>query len=76
MRAGEERAGALRRRIQAVPTEPLFISGVQKELQDERRAVMAFAAGDPLLRRDFTVFLFEDLPAATVAQTIEKAGPV
>lgn len=46
-----------------MPTGPLFISGVQKELQDERRAVKAFVEGDPLLRRCFTAFLFEDLPA-------------
>jgi predicted HTH transcriptional regulator len=36
---------------------------VQKELAEERRAVKAFVEGDPLLRRYFTVFLFEDLPA-------------
>ncbi|THJ19555.1 MAG: DUF4062 domain-containing protein, partial [Nitrospira sp. CG24E] len=41
----------------------LFISSVQKELVEERRAVKAFVEGDPLLRRYFTVFLFEDLPA-------------
>mgnify|MGYP001590134905 CR=1 FL=1 len=41
----------------------IFISSVQKEFADERRAVKAFVEGDPLLRRYFTVFLFEDLPA-------------
>jgi len=41
----------------------IFISSVQKELAAERRAVHAFVAADPLLRRFFTVFLFEDLPA-------------
>jgi predicted HTH transcriptional regulator len=46
-----------------VPTASVFISSVQKELADERRAVKAFVEGDPLLRRYFTVFLFEDLPA-------------
>jgi ATP-dependent DNA helicase RecG len=46
-----------------VPAGSLFISGVQKELQEERRAVKAFVEGDPLLRRYFTAFLFEDLPA-------------
>ncbi|NCO52387.1 MAG: transcriptional regulator [Deltaproteobacteria bacterium CG_4_8_14_3_um_filter_51_11] len=45
-------------------TTSIFISGVQKELQAERRAVKAFVAGDPLLRRYFTAFLFEDLPAS------------
>ena len=43
--------------------QSLFISSVQKELAEERRAVKAFVEGDPLLRRYFTVFLFEDLPA-------------
>ncbi len=47
-----------------MPTGSLFISGVQKELQDERRAVKAFVEGDPLRRRCFTVFLFEDLLAS------------
>lgn len=47
-----------------MPTASLFISGVQKELQEERRAVKAFVEGDPLLRRYFTAFLFEDLPAS------------
>ena len=47
-----------------MPTASLFISGVQKELQEERRAVKAFVEGDPLLRRCFRAFLFEDLPAS------------
>jgi hypothetical protein len=42
----------------------IFVSSVQKELAEERRAVKAFVEGDALLRRFFTVFLFEDLPAA------------
>ena len=42
----------------------IFISSVQKELAEERRAVKAFVEGDALLRRYFTAFLFEDLPAA------------
>ena len=42
----------------------LFVSSVQKELQDERRGVKQFVEGDPLLRRYFEVFLFEDLPAS------------
>ena len=45
-------------------TASIFVSSVQKELAEERRAVKAFIEGDPLLRRFFTVFLFEDLPAA------------
>ena len=42
----------------------IFISSVQKELEEERRALKAFIEGDPLLRRYFTAFLFEDLPAS------------
>jgi predicted HTH transcriptional regulator len=47
-----------------VTTASIFVSSVQKELAEERRAVKAFVEGDALLRRFFTVFLFEDLPAA------------
>ena len=42
----------------------VFISSVQKELADERRAVADFIRKDPLLCRFFTVFLFEELPAS------------
>ncbi len=42
----------------------LFISSVQKELSVERRAIKSFLQNDPLLRRFFDVFLFEDLPAS------------
>ncbi len=42
----------------------IFLSSVQKELSVERRAVKDFVQGDPLLRRFFEVFLFEDLPAS------------
>ena len=42
----------------------LFISSVQKELTDDRRALKEYVHGDPLLRRFFEVFLFEDLPAS------------
>ncbi len=42
----------------------IFISSVQKELASERRALKAYIHGDPLLRRFFEVFLFEDLPAS------------
>ena len=44
-------------------TERIFISSVQKELADERRALKEYIHGDPLLSRFFKVFLFEDLPA-------------
>ncbi len=42
----------------------IFISSVQKEMSVERRAVKDFIESDPLLRRFFTVFLFENLPAS------------
>jgi len=42
----------------------LFISSVQKELAEERRAVKDFIIHDPLLSRFiWDVFLFEDIPA-------------
>lgn len=44
--------------------DTLFISSAQKELQAERRAIKDYVHGDPLLRRFFEVFLFEDLPAS------------
>ncbi len=42
----------------------IFVSSVQNELAEERRAVKTFIESDPLLRRFFTVFLFEDIPAS------------
>src|SRR5437868_6546655 len=42
----------------------IFVSSVQKELAAERRALKDYVEGDPLLRRFFEVFLFEDVPAA------------
>jgi len=44
--------------------ETVFVSSVQKELAEERRALKDYIEGDALLRRFFDVFLFEDLPAA------------
>ena len=41
----------------------IFVSSVQKELAQDRRALKEFIENDPLLSRFFTVFLFEDLPA-------------
>ena len=41
----------------------VFISSVQKEFAEERKALRDFLRGDPLLRRFFDVFLFEDAPA-------------
>ena len=42
----------------------IFISSVQKEFAVERAALRDYLQADPLLRRFFEVFLFEDLPAA------------
>lgn len=41
----------------------IFISGVQKEFVEERAALRDYLRGDPLFRRFFEVFLFEDVPA-------------
>ncbi len=41
----------------------IFVSGVQKELKEERRAIKDFVRNDVLLRDHFEVFLFEDHPA-------------
>jgi len=53
-------------------SELVFVSSVQKELAEERRAVRDFVRGDALLRRFFDVFLFEDLPASD--RRCEQAG--
>ncbi|MDX8409339.1 MAG: DUF4062 domain-containing protein, partial [Mariprofundales bacterium] len=42
----------------------LFVSSVQKEFAEERKALGDFLNGDALLRRFFEVFLFEEAPAA------------
>ena len=41
----------------------IFISSVQREFADERAALRDYVRGDPLMRRFFDVFLFEDVPA-------------
>ena len=41
----------------------IFVSGVQKELNEERVAIRDYIKSDPLLRIYFETFLFEDLPA-------------
>ena len=45
-------------------TRQIFISSVQKELQDFRDAVHDYVTSDPLLKQFFTAFQFEKLPAA------------
>ena len=42
----------------------IFVSSVQKEFAAERAAIRGYLQADPLLRRFFEVFLFEDLPAS------------
>lgn len=41
----------------------IFVSGVQKELKEERLAVKEVITQNALLKKYFSVFLFEDLPA-------------
>ena len=41
----------------------VFISSVQEEFAAERATLRDYLQADPLLRRFFDVFLFEDLPA-------------
>ena len=41
----------------------IFISSAQKEFKAERRAIKDFIDSDPLCRRYFDAFLFEDIPA-------------
>ena len=42
----------------------IFISSVQTEFAQERAALSDYLRGDPLMRRFFDVFLFEDVPAS------------
>ena len=41
----------------------IFISSVQREFAQERATLRDYLHGDPLMRRFFGVFLFEDVPA-------------
>ena len=41
----------------------LFVSSVQREFAEERTALRDYLRGDPLMRRYFEAFLFEDVPA-------------
>ena len=42
----------------------IFISSVQREFAEERAALRDYLHGDPLMRRFFDFFLFEDVPAS------------
>jgi len=54
----------------------IFVSGVQKELKSERRAVKDFILKDPLLSEYFDVFLFEDSPAKSKSAEVIYLGEV
>ena len=41
----------------------VFVGSVQREFTEERAAVRDYLRGDPLMRRFFHAFLFEDVPA-------------
>ena len=41
----------------------VFVSSVQREFAEERRVLRDYLRGDPLMRRFFDAFLFEDAPA-------------
>ena len=41
----------------------IFVSSVQQEFAEERAALRGYLRGDPLMRRFFEPFLFEDVPA-------------
>ena len=47
-----------------MPPLRLFVCRVQKEFASERAALGAYLRADPLLRRFFEPFLFEEVPAA------------
>jgi ATP-dependent DNA helicase RecG len=51
------------KKINNTVMKTIFISSPQKEFATERQALKAYLQGDPLFRRFFNVFLFEDLPA-------------
>ena len=42
----------------------IFISSVQTEFAQERKALRGYLRGDPLMRGFFEVFVFEDVPAS------------
>ena len=42
----------------------IFISSAQREFSRERAQLRDYLRGDPLMRRFFEVFLFEDIPAS------------
>ena len=51
----------------------IFISSVQPEFAQERAALRDYLRGDPLMRRFFEVFLFEDVPAKDRRPDLRRA---
>ena len=47
-----------------MPSIRIFISSVQREFAHEREALRDYLRGDPLMRKFFDFFLFEDVPAS------------
>ena len=45
----------------------VFISSVQKEFSNERKALAKYIREDALLRRFFDPFIFEELPAISLS---------
>jgi len=43
--------------------DQIFLSSVQKELAEERDAVASYVRNDPLLRKHFSIYLFEEGPS-------------
>jgi len=54
----------------------IFVSGVQRELANQRRAVKDLVSENILLREHFTVFLFEDIPATSKPASKAYLGEV
>lgn len=52
-------------------TDGIFVSSVQREFAEERRAIRAFVDGDALLRRCFTLFRL-DRSVETVAGEVTR----
>ena len=48
----------------------IFVSGVQKELKEERLAVKELVLENALLKKHFDVFLFEDLTARSKSANV------
>ena len=54
----------------------IFVSGVQKELKQERRVIKDSVLNDALLSEYFNLFLFEDAPAKSKSAETSYLGEV